>query len=214
MGVLLAGMPLRDVVGGFPVSILVLLAGVTYFFGIAQVNGTIDRVIEAVLTPRACRRRPRCRSCSSPVTAAVAAMGSPQAGLVLAPLGMPVARRSGVDPVLMGIAINSGISAGGLAPTSLFGIVSYRIAREAGIDLNPLTLLAVARRANVALLLPRACARFRATSAAARRRRRLESDRGCRPAARAIRTASRRDARLHGRPGRERHRQRRRGHRA
>ena len=38
----LAGMPLRDVVGGFPVSIMVLLAGVTYFFGIAQANGTID----------------------------------------------------------------------------------------------------------------------------------------------------------------------------
>ena len=33
---------------------------------------------------------------------------------------MPIARRSGVDPVLMGIAINGGISAGGLAPTSLF----------------------------------------------------------------------------------------------
>ena len=44
-GVLLAGMPVRDVVGGFPINILVLVAGVTYFFGIAQINGTTDRVI-------------------------------------------------------------------------------------------------------------------------------------------------------------------------
>ena len=65
MGVTLAGMPLQEVVGGFPVSIMVLLAGVTYFFGIAQVNGTIDRVIDAVLRARAGRGRCACRSCSS-----------------------------------------------------------------------------------------------------------------------------------------------------
>jgi hypothetical protein len=45
VGVWLAGMPLRDVLRGFPVSIMVLLVGVTYFFAIARVNGTIDRVI-------------------------------------------------------------------------------------------------------------------------------------------------------------------------
>jgi energy-coupling factor transporter transmembrane protein EcfT len=49
VGVWLAKMPLSDVVGGFPVSIMVLLVGVTYFFAIAQANGTIDRMIEAAL---------------------------------------------------------------------------------------------------------------------------------------------------------------------
>ena len=130
VGVALAGMPLREVVGGFPVGIMVLLAGVTYFFGFAQANGTIDRVMEAVLTraPAGTIAMPFMFFAMSGV---LASMGSPQAGLVLAPIGMPIARRSGVDPVLMGIAINGGISAGGLAPTSLFGIVSYRVAREA-----------------------------------------------------------------------------------
>ena len=126
VGVGLAGMPLRDVVSGFPISIMVLLAGVTYFFGIAQANGTIDRVIEAVLT------HTRVRPAVLPfvffaLSGAVASMGSPQAGLVLAPVGMPIARRSGIDPAVMGIAIDAGISAGGLAPTSLFGIVTYRV---------------------------------------------------------------------------------------
>src|ERR1700752_3223554 len=45
----LAGMPLPDVLLGFPGGILVLLAGVTYFFGIAHVNGTTDRVVRALL---------------------------------------------------------------------------------------------------------------------------------------------------------------------
>jgi di/tricarboxylate transporter len=151
-GVMLAGMSLREVVGGFPVSIMILLAGVTYFFGVAQVNGTVDRLIDAVVS-RAGRRPVALPFLFAALTGAVAAMGSPQAGLVLAPVAMPIARRSGVDPVLMAIAINSGIAAGGYAPTSLFGIVSYRVAREAGIELSPFTLLAVAVAANVVLLV-------------------------------------------------------------
>ena len=152
VGVLLARMPLRDVVGGFPVSILVLVAGVTYFFGIAQINGTIDRVIAALLIHTGAR------PAALPVVffalaAVTSAMGSPQAGLVLAPVGMPAARRAGGDSVLMAIALNSGISAGAFAPTSLFGIVTYRIARQAGIDLNPFSLLAVAVVANVVILI-------------------------------------------------------------
>ena len=152
VGPVLAGMALRDVVAGFPVSILLLVAGVTYFFGIAQINGTIDRVMGALID------RTGGRSAIVPIVffilAAVAsAMGSPQAGLVTAPVGMPTARRARVDVVLMAIAINSGISAGGFAPTSLFGVITNRIARQAGIDLNPFTLLGVSMLANLVLLV-------------------------------------------------------------
>jgi len=152
VGVTLAGMPLREVVSGFPISIMVLLTGVTYFFGIAHANGTIERLIEAGLA------RAGARPVALPfvfflLSTAIASMGSPQASLVLAPVGMPVARRSGVDPVLMAIAINAGIATGGYAPTSLFGIVSYRVAREAGIDLGPFTVFIIAAVANLLLLL-------------------------------------------------------------
>jgi len=151
VGVWLAGMPLRDVVAGFPVSILVLLAGVTCFFGIAQGNGTIDRVLQRLLAAVGAGRG-LLPFLFFLITAGVAAMGSPQAGYVVIPLAMPAARRSGIDPMLMAVAINAGISAGGLAPTSLFGIVTNSTARQAGIDLNPLTLLAAAMVANLALI--------------------------------------------------------------
>lgn len=151
VGIWLADMSLRDIVAGFPIGILVLIAGVTFLFGIARGNGTIDRVVQAVLATVGTRRG------LLPwvfflITAGVAAMGSPQAGYVVMPLAMPAARRSGVDPMAMAVAINAGISAGGLAPTSLFGIVTNSTARQAGIDLNPLTLLAAAMVANVALM--------------------------------------------------------------
>lgn len=152
VGVWLAGMPLKEVVAGFPISLLVLLAGVTYFFGIAQANGTIDRLIGAVLARVG--PHPQVLPFAFFVLAGgVAAMGSPISGLVVAPVGMPIARRTGMDPVLMALAINAGICAGAFAPTSLFGIVSYGTARQAGIGLSPFTLLLVSAVANLALLL-------------------------------------------------------------
>ncbi|WP_370430655.1 hypothetical protein [Blastococcus sp. Marseille-P5729] len=42
-------MSLDDILAGFPVGILILLVGVTYFFGMAQVNGTIDKLVENAL---------------------------------------------------------------------------------------------------------------------------------------------------------------------
>ena len=151
VGIWLAGMPLREVIAGFPVSILVLLAGVTFFFGIAQANGTLDRVVHKLIAVVG-DRRGMLPLVFFAVTAGVAAMGSPQAAYVVMPVAMPAARRTAVDPMLMAVAINAGISAGGLAPTSLFGIVTHSTARQAGINLNPLVLLASAIVANLALI--------------------------------------------------------------
>ena len=53
----------------------------------------------------------------------------------------------------MAIAINSGICAGSFAPTSLFGVITLRIAGQAGIELGTFVLLAVATVANLVLLV-------------------------------------------------------------
>ena len=94
VGVGLAGLPLRTVVSGFPVSLMVLLAGVTYFFGIAQTNGTVDRVISAVLRLVG-ERTALLPAVFFALTGGISSMGSPLAGLVMAPIGLPLPR----DPV-------------------------------------------------------------------------------------------------------------------
>ena len=152
VGVWLAGMPLQDVVGGFPISIMVLLVGVTYFFAIARVNGTIDRVIQGVLG-HVGKHSAILPFVFFVLTAGIVAMGSPLAGLVMAPLGLPAARRKGIDPVLMALAIGCGISAGAFAPTGLFGMVSYGTAQQANVDLNPFTLFAIAVVVNLSVLI-------------------------------------------------------------
>ncbi|MGO2647690.1 MAG: SLC13 family permease, partial [Brevibacterium aurantiacum] len=60
------------------------------------------------------------------------------------PVGMQVARKYGVDYALMGLAICFAIGAGGFAPTSLYGIVTYSTAHDAGIDLSPFLLFGIA----------------------------------------------------------------------
>ncbi len=151
VGPALAGMTLREVMAGFPVGILILMAGVTYFFGIAQLNGTIDRVMGAMLA-RTGGRPTVVPLVFFGLATVMSAMGSPQAGLATGPAGMSTARRAGVDPVLMAIAITSGICAGSFAPTSLFGIITYQVAQRAGIDVGTFVLLAVSAVANVVLL--------------------------------------------------------------
>jgi Na+/H+ antiporter NhaD/arsenite permease-like protein len=152
VGVWLGGIPLRDVVRGFPINIMVLLVGVTYFFAIAHVNGTIDRIITRALS-RVGRNALVLPLVFFVLTAGIAAMGSPIAGLMMAPLGLPMARQYGLDPVLMALAIGNGITAGGFAPTSLFGIVSYGTAQQAGVDLSPFTLFTVSLVVNLLVLL-------------------------------------------------------------
>ncbi|MBC7898021.1 MAG: C4-dicarboxylate ABC transporter [Cytophagaceae bacterium] len=151
VGVLMAKMPIRDVLAGFPVGIMVLLVGVTYLFAIAHGNGTIDRAIDAALG------RVGDNAALLPflfflLTAAICALGSALAGLVLAPVAMLLARRHDVDPMLMALAIGTGQSAGSFAPTSLFGIVTYGTAHQANIPLNPLTLFGIAVATNLVLL--------------------------------------------------------------
>ncbi|RSM59241.1 C4-dicarboxylate ABC transporter [Amycolatopsis sp. WAC 01376] len=148
---LLAGVPLDDIVGGYPIDILILLVGVTFFFGIAKSNGTIEQLVDRALVFA------RGRTGALPVaffvlTGLISAMGSPLGGLVMAPIGMSVAHRRGIDPMLMALAIGTGLSAGGFAPTSLFGIVTWGTADSAGIELDPLVLFAVAIGVNLLLL--------------------------------------------------------------
>jgi di/tricarboxylate transporter len=151
VGVWLGAMPLDDVMQGFPISIMVLLVGVTYFFAIAQTNGTIDRLIERALG-RVGESAAFLPLVFFALSAGIAAMGSPLAALVLAPVAMQLGRRYGIDLMLMAIAIAAGQSAGGFAPTSLFGIVTYGTARDAGIAFNPLALFAAAAVCNLVLL--------------------------------------------------------------
>ncbi|NMD58220.1 MULTISPECIES: SLC13 family permease [Tsukamurella] len=151
VGLWVADMALKDVVAEFPLSILVLLVGVTYFFGVAHANGTVDWLIESSLA-RVGGRDKLFPAAFFVLTAGLSAMGAPLGGLVMAPMGMSIAHRRGIDPMLMALSMGAGLSAGAFAPTSLFGIITWGTADAAGITLSPLLLFGVAVAVNVVLV--------------------------------------------------------------
>ncbi|MFD5244954.1 SLC13 family permease [Amycolatopsis sp. NPDC058340] len=132
IGTAFAGESTDDIVSGFPGDLFVILVGVTLLFAIAKGNGTVDRLVHLVV------RAVGGRIALIPwvmfvVTAALTAVGAvvPAAVAIIAPIGMGFARRYSINPMLMGLLIINGASAGGFSPISIFGsIVNGVVARD------------------------------------------------------------------------------------
>ena len=122
-----------DIVAGFPGDLFVILVGVTYLFAIASNNGTVNWLIHAAV------RAVGGRAAAIPwvfffVTAVLTASGAvvPGAVAIIAPIGLGFAVAYGINPVLMGLMIINGATAGGFSPISVFGsIVNGVVEREA-----------------------------------------------------------------------------------
>jgi di/tricarboxylate transporter len=113
-----------DIFLGFPGDLFIILVGVTYLFGIAAGNGTVDWVIHASI------RAVGGRTVAIPfvfflVTAALTASGAvvPGAVAIIAPIALGFAVTYGINPVLMGLFVINGATAGGFSPISVFGSI-------------------------------------------------------------------------------------------
>jgi di/tricarboxylate transporter len=151
VGTTLAGVSISEILAGFPVDILLLLLGVTYLFGIARGNGTLDWIVQGAI------RRTGSRAGLLPwaffaLAAGIGSLGSPLASVVLAPLALRMAQQRGRDPRPMGLAVITGGSAGGFAPTSLFGIITVGVAQRSGIEINALAFFGFVVAVNLVLL--------------------------------------------------------------
>ena len=121
-----------DIFAGFPGDLFVILVGVTLLFGIASNNGTVDWLIQAAV------RAVKGRTIAIPwvfflVTAILTASGAvvPGAVAIVAPIALGFAIQYGINPVLMGLFVINGATAGGFSPISVFGsIVNGVVERE------------------------------------------------------------------------------------
>jgi di/tricarboxylate transporter len=113
-----------DIFAGFPGDLFVILVGVTYLFAIASNNGTVDWLVQAAV------RAVGGRAAAIPwvmfgVTAALTAAGAvvPGAVAIVAPIALGFAVRYSINPVLMGLFVINGATAGGFSPISVFGSI-------------------------------------------------------------------------------------------
>ena len=147
VGIFVLDGPLDDkadeLFAGFPGDLFVILAGVTLLFAIAKNNGTVDWLVQAAV------RSVRGRVSFIPwvmflVTAFLTAIGAvvPGAVAIIAPVGLRFARRYGISPVLMGLMIINGATAGGFSPLAVFGIITNDTVDSKGLEGSPLFLFA------------------------------------------------------------------------
>jgi di/tricarboxylate transporter len=135
-------LPYDDAVFGFfPGSLFVVLVGVTYLFAIAKNNGTVDWLVHAAVKGSG-GRLVAIPWAMFAVTGALTAIGGvvPAVVAIIAPVGMSFARRYGINPVLMGLFIINGATAGGFSPLSVFGVITNTVVAENDLPGSPLFL--------------------------------------------------------------------------
>lgn len=134
VGVYLGGMTVGAVIGTFPVQLFLTLAGVTLLFGMASVNGTLERL--AARAVRLCRGN----AGLIPIMFFLVALGLSTIGpgniatsALMAPMGMAVGAQAGVPPFLTALMLGNGAQAGALSPFAPTGVIVHGIMERIGL---------------------------------------------------------------------------------
>ncbi|MGW2229713.1 SLC13 family permease [Streptomyces formicae] len=152
VGSAVAGQSADDVFGGFPGDLFVVLVGVTFLFAIAKNNGTIEWLVHAA-TQAVGGRIALIPWVMFLITAALTAVGAvvPAAVGVIAPIGMSFCTRYRINPMLMGLLVINGASAGGFSPASVFGSITNGVVERNDLPGSPVLLFAMSFLFNAAL---------------------------------------------------------------
>ncbi|MEU6995996.1 SLC13 family permease [Streptomyces sp. NPDC046465] len=141
-----------DIFSGFPGDLFVVLVGVTLLFAMAKNNGTVDWLVNAAV------KAVRGRIALIPwvmflVTALLTAVGAvtPAAVGIIAPIGLGFAAAYGINPVLMGLLIANGASAGGFSPIGVFGGITNGVVERNNLPGSPVLLFTASFLFNTAL---------------------------------------------------------------
>ncbi len=130
----LGNVKIATIIQGYPTNLLILLAGTTYLFSIAQTNGTLEKVSKYAI------RAVRGRAALLPIVLfllalALSAMGPGQITIsaLLAPAAMLLAEEVGINPLLMALVVGNGAQAGAMSPLAPPGIISAEILAKQGL---------------------------------------------------------------------------------
>ena len=133
VGNVLGGIKPDKIIAGFPLSLFMTLAGVTYLFGIAQVNGTIDKITKYAV------KAVRGNVALLPivfffVAFVLSAIGPGHISIIalMAPAAMLLAEEAGISPFLMALMVGNGAQAGGVSPIAPTGVIVNSLAAKIG----------------------------------------------------------------------------------
>ena len=138
IGTTLGGLSADNIFEGFPANLFVLLAGVTLLFVIAENNGTINLLTDWSLG------LVRGNIGFIPwimfgLTALLCSVGALSAAgvAVVAPVAMQFAARYSISPLLMGVMVVQGATAGSYSPISPFGVITNGVLASNELPQSP-----------------------------------------------------------------------------
>jgi len=152
VGVLLAGLPVKDVLAGFPADLFVTLVGITYLFALASRNGTIDRIVDAAVWAVGghARAMPWLMFGIAALVTGVGAL-SPAAVAIIAPIALRFAAQYGLSPLMMGLMVIHGAQGGGFSPLSVYSGITNQVVTRAGLASDPMALFLASLGFNAAI---------------------------------------------------------------
>lgn len=122
------------VLGAFPSSLFLTLAGVTLLFSIAQQNGTLEHLaMEAVGLARGSARILPIIFFGIAFAVSTVGPGAIAAVALVVPVAMAVGARAAVPPFLTALMVANGANAGNLSPISAVGVIANTSMASAGL---------------------------------------------------------------------------------
>ena len=135
------GESVQDMYRGFPADLFVLLAGVTYLFGVASNNGTLDRIVEAVARFVGDRRAliPWAVFIVAALPTIPGALTATSVAL-LTPISLRLARRYDIAPHMIALMVAHGAMCGNFSPLNLVGAVVHQALASNGLQISSASL--------------------------------------------------------------------------
>src|SRR5688572_663382 len=137
VGTLLTRESLAEMYRGFPVDLLILLVGVSYLFGIAANNGTVERLVAAAAARVRGRRAliPWIVFALAAAPTMAGALGSAAAAM-LAPIALRLAQRCSLDRRMIGLMVLHGSACGNFSPLNALGVIVLQGAARNGLEVS------------------------------------------------------------------------------
>ena len=138
----IAGMADRDIIGGFNYSLFLMLLGVTYLFGLAEINGTLKLLTRkiTVLAGKHTYMIPVVMYVFATVLSALGPGTIPTTAIMMV-FGMTLAVEMKINPAMLAAIISLGAAGGGMSPLAATGIIGLDLCQGFGLTGIELPLL-------------------------------------------------------------------------
>lgn len=143
VGSVLVGSRPKEVLAAFPGDLFVVLLAVTFLFGMARTNGTVDWLVRSTVRLSGSRIGlvPWVLFLLTTVLCAAGA-ASPAAVAIVAPIGITFAVRHGITPIYAGLMAVNGAAAGSFSPTGILGGIVHGTLAANGLQVDAAALFA------------------------------------------------------------------------